>query len=131
MWWTWGQEHRSALPRSQSPTSSLSWDQEAVPVVGSEVTFSGEAAAAVLFSFYLVQGDISEVETAPLLMLTMGFVQVLAEVVKEGRTGSEKQLKWVAQASSLTRRLGLGRFLLMPPVLLLFLVGGLLSSSSH
>lgn len=67
-------------------------------------------------------------------MLTMGFVQVLAEVVKEGVTGSEKRnwSGWVTQAlSSLTRRLGFGRFLLMSLLLLSFLVGGSLSYSSQ
>lgn len=106
MWWTWGQEHRSALPRSQSPTSSLSWDQEAVPVVGSEVTFSGEAAAAVLFSFYLVQGDISEVETAALVNVDHGLCSGVSRGSEGGKNWFRETTKGVAQASSLTRRLG-------------------------
>lgn len=45
-------------------------------------------------------------------MLTVGFVRVLAEVVKEGITGSEKQLKWVAQDFFLThQKIGVGQVL--------------------
>lgn len=58
-------------------------------------------------------------------MLTMGLVQVPAEVVKEGITGSEKQLKWVGHSGFFLthQKIGVGQVLVDVATAAAFLSG--------